>query len=103
MRIIKKMANQMKEEIAGAKEYAKLATHNKTDQPTLAKDYYDMENDELRHADMLHTEVVKLIENQRAIEPTPPVMLELWEYEHKEYVEEYGIAKNMIALYSNPR
>lgn len=35
MRIIKKMANQMKEEIAGAKEYAKLATHYKTDQPTL--------------------------------------------------------------------
>ena len=81
MRIIKKMANQMKEEIAGAKEYAKLATHYKTDQPTL----------------------VKLIEKQRSIEPPPPVMLELWEYEHKEYVEEYGIAKNMIALYSNPR
>lgn len=103
MRIIKKMAQQMKEEIASAKEYAKLATHYKTEQPTLAKVYYDAANDELKHADWLHTEVVKLIEKQRAIEPPPPVMLELWEYEHKEYVEEYGIAKNMIALYSNPR
>ena len=103
MRIIKKMANQMKEEIAGAKEYAKLATHYKTEQPTLAKVYYDAANDELKHADWFHSEVVKLIEKQRAIEPPPPVMLELWEYEHKEYVEEYGIAKNMIALYSNPR
>lgn len=103
MRIIKKIAEQMKEEIASVKEYAKLATHYKTEQPTLAKVYYDAANDELKHADMLHAEVVKLIEKQKSIEPPPPVMLELWEYEHKEYVEEYGIAKNMIALYSNPR
>lgn len=103
MRIIKKMTEQMKEEIASAKEYAKLAIHYKTEQPTLAKVYYDAANDELKHADWFHSEVVKLIEKQRAIEPPPPVMLELWEYEHKEYIEEYGIAKNMIALYSNPR
>lgn len=103
MRIIKKMTQQMKEEIAGAKEYAKLAIHYKTEQPTLAKAYYDMSNDELKHADTLHTEVVKLIEKQRAIETPPSVMLELWDYEHKEYIEEYAIAKNMIALYSNPR
>lgn len=103
MRIIKKIAKQMKEEIASAKEYAKLAAHYKIEQPTLAKVYYDSANDELTHADKLHAEVVKLIEKQRAIEPPPSVMLELWEYEHKEYVEEYGIAKNMIALYSNPR
>lgn len=103
MRIIKKMTEQMKEEIASAKEYAKLAIHYKTEQPTLAKVYYDSANDELTHADKLHAEVVKLIEKQRAIETPPPVMLELWDYEHKEYIEEYAIAKNMIALYSNPR
>lgn len=103
MRIIKKIAEQMKEEIASAKEYAKLATHYKTEQPTLAKVYYDAANDELTHADKLHAEVVKLIEKQRAIEPPPPVMLELWKDEHNDYIEEYGIAKNMIALYSNPR
>lgn len=100
MRIIKKMAEQMKAEIADAKEYAKLATHYRQEHPTVAKNYYDMANDELRHADMLHMEVVKLIERQKAMEPPPLVMLELWEYEHKEYVEEYGIAKNMIALYT---
>lgn len=90
----------MKEEIAGAREYAKLATHYKLENPTLAKAYVDMAGDELKHAELLHIEVVKLIERQKAVEPPPPVMLELWEYEHKEYVEEYGIAKNMIALYA---
>lgn len=103
MRIIKKMLGQIKDEMEIAREYAKCAVHYKQEYPTLAKVYYDMANDEMKHADMLHTEVVKLIEKQRAIETPPPVMLELWDYEHKEYIEEYAIAKNMIVLYSNPR
>ena len=93
----------MKEKSKTAKKYAKLATQYKTKQPTFAKADYDMVNDEVKNANMLHPEVVKLIEKQGPIETPPPVMLELWDYEHKEYIEEYAIAKNMIALYSNPR
>lgn len=100
MRIIKKMAEQIKEEISGAKEYAKLAVHYKQEYPTISKIYYDMANDELKHADLLHMEIVKLIEKQRAIEPPPQIMLELWEYEHKEYIEAYSIVKNMFVLYT---
>lgn len=100
MKIIKKMAKQMHEEIEGAETYAKLAVHYKTENPTMAKMYYDMANDEAKHADMIHAEVVKLIDKQRAIAPPPQVMLDLWADEHAEYVEDYGKAKHMIAMFT---
>ena len=100
MRIIRKMAKQMRDEIDGAKEYAKLAVHYKPDNPTMAKTYYDMANDEMRHADMIHAEAVRQIEKQKAIAPPPEIMLTLWEDEHKDYIEAYGAAKNMIAMFA---
>lgn len=100
MKEIRAISHQIKEEISDAKNYAKLAVHYKQEQSTLSKTYYDLANDELRHAEMLHSEAVKLIEKQRSIQTPPAVMLELWEYEHTEFIEDYGTAKNMISLYS---
>lgn len=100
MKIIKTISEQIKEELHGAKEYAKLAALHKSDMPTLAKVYYDMAMQEAQHADMMHTEVVKLIEKQRTIETPPKVMLELWEEEHKEYVELAAHVKYMLSMFS---
>lgn len=100
MRIIKDLVAEIDDELAGAREYAKNAVHNKTSNPTLAKAYYDMAVDELKHADMLHTEVVKMIDKQRSIAPPPQIMLDMWEDEHKDYVEDAAHIKYMLSLYA---
>lgn len=100
MKIIKTISEQIKEELHGASEYAKLAVLHKSDMPTLAKIYYDMAMQEVQHADMLHTEAVKAIEKQRAIETPPKIMLELWEEEHKEYVEKAAHVKYMLSMFA---
>lgn len=100
MRIIRQTVEKMREEIEGAKACAKIATHYKQDHPTISKAYYDMAVNKLDNHDRLHSEVVKLIEKSRSEKEPPKGMLEIWEYEHEVDMEEYSIAKNMIALYN---
>lgn len=100
MKIIKLLAEQMKEELAGAKEYAMLATEFKTENPTLAASYSKMAQDELAHANILHTEAVKAIEKQKTVAPPPAIMLELWNIEHRYYVEHAATTKAMLDLYA---
>lgn len=100
MKIIKQLSEYMKEELQDAKKYAKDAIHYKTENPSLAKTFYEISNQEINHADMLHTEVVKIIDKQRQIETPPAIMMELWEDEHKDYIEDVVHVKYMLSLYS---
>lgn len=100
MKIIEDFVKDIKEELHGAKNYAKCATRYKTENPTMAKMYFDMANDELKHADMLHVEAVRAIEKQRAVSPPPQYMIDRWDEEHKKYVEKAAKIKLMLQMYS---
>lgn len=50
----KKLLDEALEEIHGAKHYAKCAVKYRETDPEKAKRYYDMAQDELRHADSLY-------------------------------------------------
>lgn len=89
MKIIKELVEFINEEVDGAEEYAKLAVKYKTENPTLAKTFYDISMDEMRHADLFHAEVVKLIEEHRRTKGEPPAsMLAVYDYLHEKHIEE---------------
>lgn len=79
-------------------EYAESAVHYKDEYPELARTYAEMAEQELTHANKLHEFVVKFIAKARESAEPPKWMLEMWEEEHKEIVEEVAKAKAMISM-----
>lgn len=89
MKIIKELSKMIDEEIQDAEKYAKCAVKYKDEFPVLAKTFYDLSTDELRHMEMLHDEVVKFIEKYRKENGEPPVaMIAVYDYLHEKSIEE---------------
>jgi rubrerythrin len=100
MKIIKRISDMIADELEGAEEYAKCAIKYKDDHPTLAKTFYDISTDEMRHVSLLHDEIVKLIETYRKEHGEPPVaMLAVYEYLHEKQIEEANEVRGYQAQY----
>ncbi len=101
MTIIKKLAEMIDEELADARKYAECALKEKDEHPALAGIYNALSQDEMKHMNMLHGEVVKMIKEYRAKNGEPPAaMLAVWEYKHGEHIEEaeeIAVLQNMFA------
>jgi hypothetical protein len=101
MKIIKKIAEYIEDELDGAEKYIKCAIMHKTDNPQLSRVFYEISMQEMHHVDMLHGEIVKMIEQHRREKGEPPaVMLAVWEYAHERHIEE---AKEIKLLQSEYR
>jgi rubrerythrin len=100
MKIIKTISEMIEDELEGAEEYAKLAVEWKHQNPMLAKVFYDISNQEMTHVNLLHGEVVKLIEQHRKEKGEPPAaMLAVYEYMHGRHIEEANKVKMYHAQY----
>jgi rubrerythrin len=99
MQIIKTLTKRIKEEIHDAEWYAKAALEAKAEHPTLAAVYHRLSEEEMTHAGMLHDEVVELIRKANAEKEVPPVMRELWSWQHGEIVEEEAEVRRLIDMY----
>lgn len=100
MVIIKNLSEMISEELEGAEHYAKCAIKHREDHPTLAKTMYDIATDEMRHVDLLHTEVVKIIKAYREKSGEPPAaMMAVYEYLHEKQIEEAAEVKMLLAQY----
>lgn len=88
MKLIKELTEMIEEEIEGAEEYVKEAIKLKHERPSLAKTLYDISNQEMAHIDMLHAEVVKLIEEHRRTHGEPPApMMAVYQYLHERHID----------------
>lgn len=88
MKIIKKIVKMIDEELGDAKKYAECALKEKDGNPALANLFYTLSLEEMKHMNMLHGEVVKLIEAHKREKGEPPAaMLAVWEYKHEEHIE----------------
>ena len=89
MKMIKELSEMIEEELDGAEEYAKMALMHKNDNPNLAKTFYDIATEEMRHVDMLHGEVVRLIETHKKEHGEPPALMKaMYDYMHERQIEE---------------
>jgi rubrerythrin len=88
MKIIKQLSEMIEDELEGAEEYIECALKHKDDNPTLAKVFYDISMQEMTHVDMLHGEVVKLIQqHQKEQGDPPPAMMAVYEYMHERQIK----------------
>jgi hypothetical protein len=99
MHSIKKLADAMKDEIEGAKDYAEDYVEAKArgDMATANK-YKEMALDELKHANYEHEWAVNKIQEVSKIYTAPVEMQEKWEHSHKEYVEKVAWIRQMLAM-----
>jgi ferritin len=100
MLLIKKLSKMIKEEICDAEKYANCALKYKDEDRTLADVFYTLANEELRHMDMLHAQVVRLINTQKAKGVTVPTgMQEIYDYIHEEEIENTREVRVLLDMY----
>lgn len=106
MEKIKKLADEIMDEICSAKEYAeeyltfkaKSKVNESGDYETWAKRYHEMAEDELKHGEYLHDRAVEEIEELRKVYTPPEEMLEKWDADHKRYIEKAAWIRQMLAM-----
>ena len=100
MKLIEKLSAMVDEEIEDAKKYAKCAVKYKDERPALAKTFYDLSGEEMRHMTMLHAEVEAVIQKYRKENGEPPTaMLAVYDYLHGKQIEKAKEVKDYQAMY----
>lgn len=96
---IKDLADQIKDELHSAKNYAEeYLTFKAKDEGTWATRYKEMAQEELKHAGYIHDRVVVEIEELRKIYTLPQDMLDKWDADHKKYIEKAAWIRQMLAM-----
>lgn len=100
MKLIEELSDMISEEIEDATRYAKCALKHKDERPELAKTFYDISTDELRHMNLIHEQVVGIIEQyRRDTGDPPPEMMAVYDYLHKKQIEKTLDAKKLQEMY----
>ena len=99
MRRIKHLADQIKDELESAKDYAEeYLTFKAKGSGDWASRYKQMSEQELQHASYIHDRAVAEITELQKVYTPPEEMMEKWEHEHKEYIEKAAWIKQMLAM-----
>ena len=102
MKIIEKLSNMIEEEIHDAEKYIRCALAYKDDKSMhdVAEMFYKLSTEEMNHMNILHTQVVSLIENYRKSEGEPPKeMLMLYDILHRKHIDDAATVRAMIGMY----
>ena len=100
MKLIKELEELIEDEVHDVKKYAKMAVELKADHPQLAQGLYTISAQEEGHQQMLHGEVVRIIEQYRREHGEPPAaMMAVYDYVHKKHIERMADAKRYQEMY----
>ena len=100
MKLIADIVKDIREELEGAEHYAKLATEYKDENHSLADTYATMAAQELNHVDMLHVQVVKIIQAYRDEHGAPPASMQaVWDWEHELMVDKTAKIRALLDMY----
>lgn len=99
MKYIKKLVDEIDEEICGAKEYAEMYVEQKAKgNSSWASRFKQMSNDELSHAMALHDYATEEIVRLNQVFKAPAEMQEAWDKSHVDYVEKVAWVKQMLSM-----
>ena len=88
MKIIKCLSEFIEEELDVAKTYIEKALKYKDEDVRLAEMFYNLSLDEMKHMDMLHNEVVRIIKDYRNEHGDPPKEMEaVYDYLHEKFID----------------
>lgn len=97
---IERLSDCIKEEIRDAEKYARYALDYKIEDKALADTYYGLSNEELQHMDKLHSQVERLIIDYKTKKgDIPEGMKAIYEYLHKEWIENVKEVKILLSMY----
>lgn len=97
MREIRDIAEDIREEIDGAKHYAELAAKMKG--TMFADTYAEMARAELGHVDKLHNMAVQMINEQKAKGIVPPASMKaVWDWEHDRMIDKVAQIKHILDM-----
>ena len=100
MKILKNLISKADDTLEEVEWYAEKALMYKTEHKGLADVYNKVADMHITIYDMLHKQMVELIEEKRRMGVTPPPeMMAIYEYEHEKLVEEFSHAKVMVDEY----
>ena len=100
MKILKDLIKKSEDTLEEIEWYAEKALHFKQDHKSLADVYNKIGEMHITIYDMLHKEMVELIDEHRRMgHQPPPEMLAIWEYEHEKLIKEFAEAKTMVEEY----
>ena len=102
MKLIRDLEELIEEEVSDIKKYAKMANEVREEHPQLAQVLYTISTQEESHQHMLHSEVVKIVEDYRREHGEPPAaMMAVYEYVHKKHIDKLAEAKRYQEMYRN--
>ena len=100
MVVIKRISEKISDELEDACEYAKLALEYRDERRSLGDTFYQLATDEMRHQNVLHNEVVKVIDEYRRTNGDPPeAMQAVYDYLHEQAIEKAEKVKRYLAMY----
>ena len=100
MKILTKMIDKANDTLEEVEWYAEKALHYKADNKSVADTYNKIADMHITIYDMLHKEMVNLIDEHKRMGHTPPPeMLAIWDYEHEKLIKEFAEAKTMVDEY----
>lgn len=99
MRLIKKLVEQIEDEVSGAEGYAKCAVEHAESMPELARQYKAMARTEYAHAMELHKfAAIEISKAERAGAKPTQEMADKWEQSHEEYIERMAKVKSYLGM-----
>ena len=102
MKVIKCLAENIREELHDAEKYAKLAMEYKSERPELAEAFNTLSKQEINHANVLHSHVERIIKDYRAKEGEPPAgMMAIYEWEHEKMIDNMAKVKVLQEMASS--
>ena len=102
MQLIEKLSDMIEDELDDAEKYIRCAIDKKESYPSLASTFNKLSMDEMTHVNLLHDQVVMLINEYRSKNGNPPEKMQnIYDYIHKRHIEHANEIKILQGVYSS--